>query len=89
MENPLLKLKDEVMHHLVNEVQLQFMPDITHSKDLQKIILISSFLKTKKEVLSHFWAHNALQTTKMSLASFKLITHLSRKENLKHCSLLF
>lgn len=34
IENPLLKPKDEVMHHLVNEVQLKFMLDITHSKDL-------------------------------------------------------
>lgn len=79
MENPLLKLKDEVMHHLVNEVQLQFMLDITHSKDLQKIILISSFLKTKKEVLSHFQAHNALRITKMSRAFFKLIPTFQEK----------
>lgn len=32
----IVKLKDEVMHHLVNEVQLQFMFDIVPSRDLQK-----------------------------------------------------
>lgn len=53
MENPLLKLKDEVMQHLVNEVQLQFMLDIIHSKDLQKIIFISPFFKDQKQNYSH------------------------------------
>lgn len=53
MENPLLKLKDEVMQHLVNEVQLQFMLYIIHSKDLQKIIFISPFFKDQKQNYSH------------------------------------
>lgn len=48
MENPLLKLKDEVMHHLVNEVQLQFMLDIILSRDLQKNRFGFCLFKDKK-----------------------------------------
>lgn len=75
MENPLLKLKDEVMQHLVNEVQLQFMLYIIHSKDLQKIIFISPFFKDQKQNYSYaanmFFVQLSWKIKTVSKSSFK------------------